>query len=92
MFRSTFFGIELGKRGLMAQRAGIDVVGHNLANSATPGFSRQRPRLATTSPFAPPGIGPFDPPGQLGTGVQIARVTRAQNGFIAEQRRGSTSR
>jgi len=54
--RTTFFGIEIGRRALQAQRLGLDVTGHNIANANTPGYSRQIARLATTPPYAAPGI------------------------------------
>ncbi|MER3406175.1 MAG: hypothetical protein C4289_14285, partial [Chloroflexota bacterium] len=38
--RSSFFGLETGLRALLAQQQAIDVTGHNIANTSTPGFSR----------------------------------------------------
>jgi len=92
MTRSTFFGIELGKRAIMAQRAGTDVVGHNLANQSTEGYSRQSLYLVPSSPFATPTTAPYNMAGQLGTGVMAETIARAQNEYITNQIRGSTSR
>ncbi|MFA6450626.1 MAG: flagellar basal body protein, partial [bacterium] len=53
--RSTFFGIETMRRAILTQRRVMDTIGHNIANAATPGYSRQVVKLETTSPFAYPG-------------------------------------
>lgn len=83
--RTTFFGIEIGRRALQAQRLGLDVTGHNIANANTPGYSRQIARLATTPPYAAPGFSRPTTPGQLGTGVYVAQITRAHDAFIQHQ-------
>lgn len=54
--RSTFFGLEIGRRGLQNQQTALNVTGHNIANANTEGYSRQRPVLEATSPFAAPGF------------------------------------
>jgi flagellar hook-associated protein 1 len=41
--------LSLGARSLQAQRHGIDVAGHNLANVNTPGYARQRVSLAAVT-------------------------------------------
>ena len=45
--QSTFAGIEIGKRGLVAHNQGMTTIGHNLTNAATEGYSRQRVELGT---------------------------------------------
>ena len=89
--RSTFFGIEIGKRGLMTHRAGTDVTGQNVTNSSTPGYSRQSPDLVATSPLWVPGAGPAGVASQLGTGVWAADIRRAENTLITAQIRTNTS-
>jgi flagellar hook-associated protein 1 FlgK len=42
-----FDDLEVGKRALLAQQAVLNTVGHNLANAATPGYTRQRTELAS---------------------------------------------
>jgi flagellar hook-associated protein 1 FlgK len=51
---STFHGIEVGKKGLMANNAGIDTVGHNLSNISTEGYSRQNVNLSAFVPIYDP--------------------------------------
>ena len=47
---STFGGLEIAKRALIAQQAVLQTVGHNLANGATPGYTRQRVELSAVNP------------------------------------------
>ncbi|MCI8441146.1 MAG: flagellar hook-associated protein FlgK [Provencibacterium sp.] len=40
--RPTFMGFETAKRGVMVSQKGLDVVGHNIMNTQTNGYTRQR--------------------------------------------------
>ena len=42
MLRPTFLAFETAKRSLQVSQAGLDIVGHNIANVKTPGYTRQR--------------------------------------------------
>lgn len=42
MIRPTFLAFETAKRALNVSQAGLDTVGHNIANVNTPGYTRQR--------------------------------------------------
>ncbi|MBI4911403.1 MAG: flagellar hook-associated protein FlgK [Acidobacteria bacterium] len=42
------FGLNVGLSGLKAAQNGLNVVGHNIANVNTPGYSRQRVGLSAT--------------------------------------------
>lgn len=79
----TFFGIEIGRRGIMAQQRALETTGHNVANANTKGYSRQEVVLATTSPYSYPGMGA----GQRGTGVQAQEVRRIREEFLDFQYR-----
>ena len=37
--------LEIGKRGMFANQKSLEVVGQNVANANTPGYSRQRVEL-----------------------------------------------
>lgn len=63
--------LEIGIRAVRAQRAALHVIGHNIANVNTPGFSRQRAILATTLPQ-----------GSLGTGVKVEMVQRTRDEVV----------
>ncbi len=67
-------GFVAGLRALMASRRVLDVIGHNLANQNTPGYSRQVALLGATAPTNGPGNS------VLGTGVEVLGV----NAFVNE--------
>ncbi|MDU2063409.1 MAG: flagellar hook-associated protein FlgK [Sporomusaceae bacterium] len=79
---STFGALNAVASGLYAQQAAINTVGHNVANASTEGYSRQRANLVSTTPQTIIGqSGSY----QLGTGVDVASVTRARDSFIDQQ-------
>lgn len=77
--QSTFAGIELGKRSLFAQNRGLQTVGHNLSNASVEGYSRQRVELQPTDPLYRPQLNRAETPGQIGQGVDIARIERIRD-------------
>lgn len=83
--RSTFFGIETMKRAILAQRRALDVTGNNIANAATPGYTRQQVVLASTRPYAYPGLDSLIGPGQIGTGVVVEQIRRVRDEFVDKQ-------
>ena len=70
------FGIGLS--ALQAAQQGLLVAGHNVANAATPGYTRQQTVQATNQAQ---GTGS----GFIGQGVQVDTVKRAYNEFLARQ-------
>ncbi len=85
---STFHGLELGKRSLFAQQAALNTTGHNIANSNTKGYTRQRVELETSHSISYPGMNGDRSPRQLGTGVEPAEIVRIREDFLDEQFRG----
>lgn len=88
---SSFFEIETMRRAITAQRTVLDVIGHNIANAATPGYSRQRAVLKATAPFSYPGVNAVSGVGQLGTGVMVDTIERVRDIFVDNQMRLGTS-
>lgn len=82
-----FFGIELGKRAIFAQKRGLEVTGHNVSNAGTEGYSRQRVELTTMVPYTDPALNRPATPGQLGTGVTIDQIARLRDKFLDLQYR-----
>ena len=80
---STFMGLEIGKRGIQAHQKAQTVVGHNLDNINTPGYSRQRVEMTTFDPIYLPGLNRAMTPGQIGQGVSIERVERIRDELTA---------
>jgi flagellar hook-associated protein 1 FlgK len=88
--RSTFFGLEIGKRGLQTQQFALEVTGHNIANANTPGFTRQEAVMSTTAPFPTPSLNRAAGAGQVGTGVDITEIRRMRDNFLDMQMRGES--
>jgi flagellar hook-associated protein 1 len=82
---STFHLLETSKRSLFAQQAAMQVTGHNISNSNTPGFSRQIANLNTTQPMEAVGLSHSTAAGQIGTGVEVGSVTRIREQFLDDQ-------
>lgn len=70
--------LDMAKWATLSQQANIEVIGHNIANVNTPGYSRQRVILET-SPSLTTIIG------QMGTGVRAVEVQREYDTFINAQ-------
>jgi flagellar hook-associated protein 1 FlgK len=66
--------LSLAAQALKAQQLAIQTTGHNLANSATPGFSRQRVDLVSAVPSFNGGV-------FIGQGVSVAGVSRVVDNF-----------
>ncbi|MDZ7373229.1 MAG: flagellar hook-associated protein FlgK [candidate division KSB1 bacterium] len=83
---STLNGIlELSKRSLMAHQLVANVIGNNVANVNTPGYSRQVANLVP-SPSVQTAWGP------MGTGVEVGDVSRYRDAFLDLQYRQSVSK
>ena len=87
---STFFGLEIGTRALQSNQTALNVVSNNTANIDTPGYSRQVVNLDETDPYTLPDSSPSKP-GQLGTGVTVASVTRVRDQFVDQRVWGANS-
>ncbi|HHY97503.1 MAG TPA: flagellar hook-associated protein FlgK, partial [Firmicutes bacterium] len=79
------------RRALQAHQKALDVTGHNIANSTTPGYVRQEAMFEVTLPYTPPGVVRLVRPGQIGTGVEVVRVRRIFDGFIEARIRAANS-
>lgn len=82
---STFSGIEMGKRSMFAHNQAIETAGHNLSNSSTEGYSRQRVELAATDPLYRPDLSRAETPGQLGQGVSVESVRRIRDELLDQR-------
>jgi flagellar hook-associated protein 1 FlgK len=78
---STFGGLNTAYTGLQAARAGLDVVGQNIANANTDGYTRQR---VTTSAVNAP-IGLFSGGARVGMGVFVDGIARLGNANLDAQ-------
>ena len=74
--QSSFAGIELGKKSIIAHSKAIGTVGHNISNAGVEGYSRQRVRMEA-SYF--PHLNREHTPGQVGQGVDAVWVERIED-------------
>lgn len=82
---SMLGALQIGKSGLLASQAALQVVGNNLTNLATDGYHRQR---ITLEPERAQQIAP----GQfIGRGVAIQSITRTIDDALESRLRNSTS-
>ncbi len=79
---STFSSIELGKRSLFAHKQSTQTAGHNISNSSTPGYTRQRVNLEAFEPLYRPDLSRANTPGQIGQGVTIGSITRLRDELL----------
>lgn len=79
---SSFHGIELAKRSLFAHNKALTTVGHNLANASTEGYSRQRVHFQSTEPLYRADLSREETPGQIGQGVDVARIERVRDELL----------
>ncbi len=82
---STFTGIELGKRGLLAHTQGFVTTGHNLSNAGVDGYSRQRVIMTASDPIYQPGLNREMTKGHIGQGVEVERVERVRNLLLDDE-------
>ena len=79
---SSFAGIEMGKRSLMAQSTSIQTAGHNISNADVEGFSRQRVNLQSFDPLYRPDLSRAERAGQIGQGIDVQSVERIRDELL----------
>ena len=79
---SSLFNI--GVSGLKAQQAALNIVGQNITNASTPGYSRQRVDIVTQSGATVDGIA-------QAAGARVEQVTRVADDYVAQQIRSDTA-
>ena len=88
---SPFFGLDVGASGLRAAQQQLDTAAHNVANANTPGYSRQRVRLVESPPYTFPAFNRTGLPGQIGSGVTVASISRVRDTFMDMQAQAQLS-
>ena len=77
---SSMSSLTTALSALYAQRRGLDVTGHNIANANTEGFTRQRVNMvANAGPLAPAVFSQWNGVGQ---GVDVTGITRMRDAFL----------
>lgn len=74
--RSTFSGFNSAVSGLFAAQRALDVIGHNIANQATPGYSRQKTLQTAADPTS------IENGNWLGTGVKMGSIIQIRDEIL----------
>lgn len=70
--------LSIARGALTAHEKAVGVIGHNIANADTPGYTRQRVQFAAATPESLPPIG------QIGRGVELIGIERLRSSFFDE--------
>lgn len=81
---SSFGSFSIGTRGLGAAQLALNVTGQNISNANTEGYSRKRLELSADTRQDQEF-------GEMGTGVSIEKVARAEDEFLEKQIRGQVT-
>jgi flagellar hook-associated protein 1 FlgK len=81
---SLFSTLQVASNALQANQIGLQVVGQNIANDNTPGYSRE---VVNYVPAPTQQVGGIS----LGTGVQVQGVVQVVDKFLEERLRGANS-
>ena len=77
---SNMSSLTTALSALYAQRRGLDITGHNIANANTEGYTRQRVNMvANAGPLAPAVFSQWNGVGQ---GVDVTGITRMRDAFL----------
>jgi flagellar hook-associated protein 1 FlgK len=79
---SPFFGLDIGVSALRTAQQLLDTAAHNVANANTAGYSRQSVQVVQSPPYTYPAFNRSGLPGQIGTGVTVASITRVRDTFL----------
>lgn len=75
---------QTGRTGMMTAKAGIATTGHNIANSTTEGYSRQKISQTAMVP-----VDATSTKGIIGMGTKLDRVDRVNDQYLEKQLRNS---
>ena len=75
--RSTFAGLSIASSGLFAAQRALDITGHNISNTNTRGYTRQRLNQSAQDPMSIVGG-----QGQLGLGVKMQFISQVRDEML----------
>ncbi|MFP4514298.1 MAG: flagellar hook-associated protein FlgK [Acidimicrobiales bacterium] len=77
---SDFSSLQTALSGLTAHQKAVQTAGHNIANSATPGYSRQRVDLTSNGAGVVPAV--WSKSDGIGNGVDVSTIVRVRDEFL----------
>jgi len=82
---SIFSILNTGVLGTYTAKLAMSVTAHNISNTNTQGYSRQRPQIVSTAPLVSTSLTQPNVPLALGTGSMVKRVERVRDQFLDTQ-------
>lgn len=79
---TSFYGLHIAKSGLFAGQKGLEVVGNNISNAQTKGYTRQRLNLSSIPAAAGSGIPGSVSNSTVGAGVRIDNVEQCRDKYL----------
>jgi len=70
--------LDVGQRGMQAQRQALTTTSSNIANANTPGYSRQKAQIVNHPANLVHGL-------PIGSGVEVKKVVRVHDEFVQKQ-------
>lgn len=83
---SAFFEFNVANSGLFAAKHGFETVGHNMANSATPGYSRQYVKQRASIP-----LNTKNGKGMVGTGTEVYGIGQIRDFYLDKKYWGNNA-
>lgn len=88
--RSTFYGLEIARSGLYTSQNQLNLVGHNIANAETEGYTRERLDTAAVPATFENTMFAVDLRGVSGRGSEAIRVEQIRSEYLDMQFRQET--
>ncbi|MDL2220634.1 flagellar hook-associated protein FlgK [Eubacteriales bacterium OttesenSCG-928-N14] len=82
---SSFYGLEIGKTGLFHSKTALNLIGHNIANADTAGFTRQRIIGQNIEPASMITRFALATNETTGGGVRVQLIDQVRNPFVDRQ-------
>ncbi len=82
-----FYGLEIAKTGMYVSQTALEVIGQNVSNSATQGYTRQRVETASIEAAALYGRYASVLKNAVGGGVEIQSIRQVRDAYIDRQLR-----
>ncbi len=80
--RSTFYGFEIARSAIQASQAALDVVGQNVANVNTEGYTRQKVEQSAAFYVSDSDKYASVDTTEMGQGVNVDDITQIRNKFL----------
>lgn len=85
--RSTFFGLETAKSGILASQKAMDIIANNVANVGVTGYTRQRVDLVSVSVSTSSTRYATNPTNVAGAGVNVVGVSQVRDAYLDKRYR-----